>query len=124
MFSMGSKVNFEWREQIGPIITLNLFNRNFGFCFCHQKKDRCFTIRNYVFPLCSRCCGILIGIPLSIILLAFAMKLPVLVSVALVVPLVVDGMTQFFTKRYSNNYLRFITGCMFSIGLLFIMWGV
>ena len=123
MFPMGSKVNFEWREQIGPIITLNLFNRNFGFCFCHHKKDRCFTIRNYVFPLCSRCFGILIGILITIFFIAFSIKLPLLICPVLVVPLILDGATQSLTKRYSNNYLRFITGCMFSVGFLLVVQG-
>ena len=120
---MDGKVNFEWRERTEPILTLNIFNRNIGVCLCHAKVERCFKIRDYVFPICSRCCGILIGIPLSIILLAIGVKLPLLVSALLIAPLVVDGMTQSFTRRYSNNYLRFITGCVFSLGLFFIVKG-
>lgn len=120
---MGLKVNFEWREQIGPILTLNLFNKNVGLCFCHQKKDRCFTIRNYMFPLCSRCFGILIGILITILFIVFAVRLSPLICLALLIPLILDGVTQSITKRSSNNYLRFTTGCMFSLGFILLGTG-
>ena len=122
-FKMGGEINLKRRERIGPILTLNIFNRNIGICLCHAKVERCFKIRNYTFPICSRCCGLLIGIPISIILLSLLANIPLIIAIFLVLPLIIDGMTQSFTKRFSNNHLRFFTGIMFSLGLFFILGG-
>lgn len=123
LLKMDGKVNFEWRKRVGPVLTLNVFNRNISLCFCHRKEERCFKIRGRAFPICSRCCGILFGIPLALLLLTIIAKLPIAIGFVLIIPLMIDGLTQSFSQRNSYNYLRFVTGSMFSLGFLLIIKG-
>ena len=118
MFKMGERVNCEWRGRIGPVLTLKLFNRNINLCFCHRKEERCFTVKDYTFPLCSRCCGLYTGIILSMILLWFFPISYSIFSILLMIPLVIDCSTQCFFNRESNNILRFSSGMLFSFGFL------
>ena len=88
---------------------------------CHRKPERSFFIKGYQFPVCSRCTGFYITlfayfiyayyffVDYNVYLLAFA--------VLLLIPTVVDGLTQLFEYRESNNFLRFITGLVGGLGL-------
>ena len=118
MFKMGERVNFEWVKRIGPVITINIFNRNMGLCFCHRKEERCFKIHNNTFPICSRCCGLYAGAMLSMILLWFFPIYFPLFCILLLFPLIIDGGAQYLFDRESNNMLRFSTGLLFSFGMV------
>lgn len=81
---------------------------------CHQLQSRSFFIRGRQIPLCSRCLGILLGFSL----------LPVYqpmhdwrVSVVFVALCLLDGVSQLWRLRKSNNLLRLCTGAGFSVGI-------
>src|SRR3974377_1343609 len=79
---------------------------------CHQRADRSFVVRGRQVPLCARCIGILLG-------LVSATFLPVSrlgFCCFLLVPLLLDGVTQYLGLRESNNSLRMITGLLFGCG--------
>ncbi|NQU87600.1 MAG: DUF2085 domain-containing protein [Mariniphaga sp.] len=94
------------------------------FVGCHRLCDRSFFIQNRQFHVCARCTGLLTGIFISAPLLLFPVKnyigylFPIFLTV-----LVVDGLTQKFHLRESNNILRFFSGFITSftfIPFLFI----
>ena len=88
---------------------------------CHKRPERTFKIRNYYFPLCARCTGIYTGI-FSLFILEYFFYLQfnitiILLAILMVIPTFLDGTTQFFNLRVSNNPLRFLTGLMAGIGI-------
>ena len=97
------------------MLHLSILNKNIGICLCHAKEERCFKIKNFTLPICSRCLGIYFGVISGIILYEFGIKIPIMFVILLIIPLIVDGFTQLFIQRFSNNPLRFITGLLFII---------
>lgn len=84
------------------------------YCGCHQIPERSFFIKGYQFPVCARCTGIVIGhffvltmAPIHI----FSKKISILM-----IPLIIDGTTQYFTRYESNNVKRVLTG--------FFVWSI
>jgi uncharacterized membrane protein len=75
---------------------------------CHQMPERSFFFRRYQFPLCARCTGILIreilSIPFIVIFHAHWQL------IFLILPMALDGSTQFVEWRRSTNLLRLVTG--------------
>ena len=93
--------------------------------FCHQMPERTFKIKGHYLPVCARCTGFYISIFTYIILAIF---IPITYSINSIVlgilfliPAGVDGTTQFFGLRNSNNILRFITGLIGGLGLIIIV---
>lgn len=84
---------------------------------CHGRADRSFFFNGHQFPICARCTGELIGILVSILIIIMCNNLPLIWSIILIIPLIIDGSIQLLTKYESNNYLRVITGFLFGIGL-------
>lgn len=87
---------------------------------CHRRPDRSFFIRGHQFPVCSRCTGIYLSIFIYVI---YAYYIPihytlyhVIIAILLIIPCAIDGTTQLFYIRESNNTLRFITGFLAGIG--------
>ena len=88
---------------------------------CHRMPERSFFFRGHQFPVCARCTGFYITlfmyfvyayffyIDYNIYLISFA--------ILLLLPSFIDGLTQLFELRESNNALRFITGLIGGIGL-------
>ena len=90
------------------------------FFMCHCRADRSFFFKGKQFPICARCTGQLIGLILGIII-AFKIKdLSWFYIVLLMLPLIIDGVTQLLTKYESNNIKRVITGILFGIGFIFL----
>lgn len=95
---------------------------------CHQRPDRCFKINGKPMNICSRCLGVYLGLLIGL-LVPFIIMGIYLISVTTllflmligIVPMGIDGLTQFLGFRQSNNYLRFITGFIAGlfIGILF-----
>lgn len=111
-----SSTNFE------PIASnLNLYS----IFICHRIPDRTFNLRGYYFPVCSRCTGLYFGISLSFILInSFFLYYTInyiLFSALMMIPTVIDGITQFFGFHESNNCLRFLTGLIAGIGLIIFL---
>lgn len=106
-----------WDKEIGPILIVNLYNQDFGFCFCHRKKDRsiCFFGLERIF--CSRCLGIIIGGIIGIFFAILGHQLDTFFSLFFLLPLIVDGLYQAVRKRESSNLKRIITGFIFGFGL-------
>jgi len=88
---------------------------------CHSIPERCFCINNHRLPICARCTGILIG-GIITIAINFILNptLNLIFSVAFIIPMVIDGTTQLFGWRKSNNSLRFLTGFLAGIGIVFL----
>lgn len=92
--------------------------------FCHQRPDRSFFIRGHQLPLCSRCTGIVIGAS-AYILYSFLIPVEynlnmVIVCILLQLPYIIDGTTQYFKIRQSNNILRLITGLLGGVGVVML----
>lgn len=95
---------------------------------CHQQPDRCFAIAGKVIPLCSRCTGFYLGLIFGLILPIFVgefltMEIEILFIIMIIAltPMALDGFTQLFGWRKSNNILRFITGFLCSLFLGFCL---
>lgn len=112
------KLQFLWDKKNGPIFNCLISNITISLCFCHRMKERSFPQKGFNI-FCSRCMGILIGGVIGIISLLFSIRVPFLFSGLILIPLIVDGVTQAFFERESNNSIRFITGLIFGFGLVF-----
>ena len=86
---------------------------------CHCKDERSFHYKGEKFPICARCTGELVGIIASLFS-CFFFQLPVWGCVLIMIPLIVDGTVQMFTKYESNNRRRFVTGVLFGYGLFML----
>lgn len=94
---------------------------------CHTIESRCFHLGGVPMPICARCTGLYAGFLVGIGLFAALRKLresaiPNWLVIALVLPLVADGITQALGLRTSGNELRFLTGLLAgSAGLAWVM---
>jgi len=86
---------------------------------CHQISSRSFSYKGYQFPVCARCTGVIIGEIIAIIML-FTIKIDLLYSFILVVPLIIDGSLQYINILQSNNIRRVMTGFLAGVGLTYI----
>lgn len=115
------KFEFKWDVHIGPLLVIRYKKMSIGFAFCHRRKDRCLNIFGYTSFLCARCTGIMIGFLLYCVISLFNLLLPPFVAFVFMVPLIVDGVSQSFNFRISNNIIRLVTGMLFTSGLLSLM---
>lgn len=86
---------------------------------CHQRAERSFTMKNYQFPLCARCTGILLSSPVGYIWY-IKKKLRMLIGVLLLIPMTIDGTIQLINIRESTNTRRLFTGMLGGMGLVFV----
>ena len=92
-----------------------------NFVGCHRLPHRSFFIGGRQFPVCARCTGMLIGYLSFPLFLLGVLPVPlawstVVWSVFLNVPAMIDGLTQAYCERESNNTLRVITGFLSGVG--------
>ena len=92
---------------------------------CHRIPERSFFIKGHQFPVCARCTGFYTGLAAYLIVHIFFkhtydIKM-LLISMILMVPVAIDGVTQYFGPRESTNNLRFITGFIGGIGLIIFL---
>lgn len=90
--------------------------RKLHITFCHRKPERSFFWKGKQFPVCARCTGIHIGYITFPLFMFNVFTLNVWWTIALILPTYIDGLTQAFFKRESNNILRVTTGLMAGIG--------
>lgn len=105
---------------------------------CHCAPERSIIISGKPI-LCYRCFGILAALQISFYLLVimktvfhidplsfFPFTLPwIIFTSLLVIPLLIDGFTQKWKWRMSNNKLRLLTGISFGIGIqIWTLWSV
>ncbi|AMD18385.1 hypothetical protein TL18_10425 [Methanobrevibacter sp. YE315] len=92
---------------------------------CHRKPERSFFIKGHQFPVCSRCTGFYTGLIVYLIFSCFYKHSydinMLLISMILMIPVAVDGLTQYFGPRESTNTIRFITGFVGGIGLIIFL---
>ena len=92
---------------------------------CHRIPERSFFIRGHQFPVCARCTGFYSGLIAYIIANRFyphEYNMEMLaISMILMIPVAVDGLTQYFGPRESTNNLRFITGFIGGVGLIIFL---
>ncbi len=84
---------------------------------CHQMPERSFFFRQYQFPVCARCCGVLIGEIIAV--LYFLKKRKVFSFIASYVCasiMFLDWFAQFTGKLKSTNTRRLITGILGGFG--------
>lgn len=112
------RVLYEWDEEIGPVVRFHSNHRTVGFCFCHRRKDRCITFFNLDKYLCARCVGIVAGVPVGIAIALMNIHFNFLLSVGFMIPMALDGLSQAVGFRESNNFLRLVTGFIFSLGFI------
>ncbi|MFK2826219.1 DUF2085 domain-containing protein [Bacillus sp. B190/17] len=91
------------------------------FMPCHRRPERSLIIKGKQFPLCFRCMFLLLGLLLSIPMAIYGALWPLPISFAIAIaaciPLLVDGFTQKWKVRMSNNVLRIVTGLLAGAGL-------
>lgn len=92
-----------------------------GHLICHGIPERSFHIKGHQFPVCARCTGLYLGafstIILTILLNPSYNPLIFILGIIMVLPTFIDGLTQYFCLRESNNTLRFFSGLIGGIGL-------
>jgi len=93
-------------------------NVKLKFTMCHQKPERSFFWKGKQFPVCARCTGIHIGyISFPIFLFSFA-TLNIYWTLLLILPTVIDGLTQAYFERESTNLIRLVTGLAAGVGAM------
>jgi uncharacterized membrane protein len=101
------------------------FKDLFIMFICHRLPERTFKIKEYYFPVCSRCTGLYIGVfSCFMYIIFFYVDYTfnfVLISLLLIIPTFIDGITQFFGLHESNNILRFSTGLIAGMGLVILI---
>ena len=88
------------------------------FTMCHRKPERSFFWKGKQFPVCARCTGIHIGYLSFPVFLFSIATLNLMWTVLLMLPTVIDGLTQAYYERESTNFLRLMTGIAAGIGAM------
>jgi len=112
-----SKIKF---QEILEILKyeISLRKENFGKKpLCNLLEERAPKFGDFVFVLCWRCTGALVGGIFGHILLFFFMiNIPLLFSVISLIPIAIDGGAQYIYKIESTNVRRFTTGFIAGLG--------
>lgn len=92
---------------------------------CHRKPERSFFIKGHQFPVCSRCTGFYLGAIVYIIynnfyFINYNFTL-LLIAFMMMIPMAIDGGTQFLGYRESSNTLRLITGLLGGVSIVIII---
>jgi uncharacterized membrane protein len=92
---------------------------------CHRIPERSFFIKGHQFPVCARCTGFYTGLALFLVYnffypIDYSLSLFIF-SIILMIPAAIDGFSQLFKMRESNNTLRFLTGLLGGIGLIIFL---
>lgn len=103
---------------------MKIGNREIKIVICHRIPERTIHIKGKPLPLCARCTGILIGALWAMLYLLFSWTnvgfFGFLVGIILMLPGAIDGFTQLFEYRVSNNLLRIVTGLLMGVGEVLI----
>ncbi|MBO4807541.1 MAG: DUF2085 domain-containing protein [Lachnospiraceae bacterium] len=83
---------------------------------CHQLPERSFSIKGYQFPVCARCCGVMVGQVFSVVTLLLRISVCVPLSMILMGIMFSDWFLQYIEVKESTNPRRFITGILGGFG--------
>lgn len=89
------------------------------YCGCHQMPERSFFVKEYQFPLCARCTGILIGHILALCAAPFYTFSYFIAWMAF--PLAIDGTIQYCFDYESNNTKRILSGILYGFAFTSIL---
>jgi uncharacterized membrane protein len=108
------------------IILFNIFN-SIPSKICNQYPTHCFEIFGTNMGLCSRCQLLYFGfLVISITNIKYIFRVNAIKAAALfvlfVLPMTIDGLTQYYNYRVSNNVLRSVTGFLGGIGIYFLLY--
>lgn len=110
---------FLWDSRAGPVLVIKYGNKRFGLALiCHREPKKCLTFLGHKSFLCSRCCGISLGVIATLVFSFFHLPISPLMGISLTIPMLLDSFSQLLGLRQSNNLLRLITGFLFSLGFL------
>ena len=82
---------------------------------CHQMPERSFTYRNYQFPVCARCTGVIISAALSFAIF-LKRKMSIRTCLLLSSVMLIDWLIQYLEIKESTNARRFVTGLIGGFG--------
>ncbi len=85
---------------------------------CHRRPDRSFFWKGKQFPVCARCTGLYLGYAVGVVLALVMGAWVSYAAILLLVPLLLDSLTQYWQWRTSTNLLRFSTGLLGGIGII------
>ena len=89
-------------------------------CNCHQRADRSLFFRGYQLPLCARCTGMAAG-HLAAFIAGFFFSFSFAIAL-LMLPMLLDGSIQHFTRYESTNFRRFATGLLYGFAFTSVLW--
>jgi len=92
-------------------------NKRIKACFCHHEMDRSYSFFGLNRYLCSRCSGILAGSLLAVLSYYTGLQIGLVTALVLMMPLVFDGLLQALSLYRSHNFIRFMSGTLFGMGL-------
>ena len=88
---------------------------------CNLRPERAPYSGAFVFPLCYRCTGVIVGIiiatPIKQEYLDLGKVSMVVLVLVLTMPMILDGILQKLKFLLSTNTRRAVTGLLFGIGL-------
>ena len=117
-------IKFTWEKEIGPSVNIWFKKYQFTLCACHRIKERSIPFFGLEKYLCARCMGVLFGSFLGLLLKLLGFQIPFIFGIFLMTPLILDGLTQAFHLRTSNNFIRMITGLLFGIACFTMSWKI
>lgn len=86
---------------------------------CHQKPERSFFYKDWQFPVCARCTGVLIG-QITAYIAFLKKKKPIKTSLIFCVAMFTDWLVQHLKIKESTNIRRIITGILGGFGFSII----
>lgn len=91
---------------------------------CHQAPSRSLWIGNYTIAVCARCFTFCFASAITGIIIYYRsyLKIKWLLGLLLIVPMVMDALTQWFELRASTNVLRILTGISGGIGFSILFY--
>lgn len=86
---------------------------------CHQLPERSFFWKQYQFPVCARCLGVIAGYIVGLIIW-FYYSIPLELCSILMAVMFIDWFLQYEEVLMSNNFRRILTGLCCGVGYLHI----
>jgi len=116
---------------LSPYFETNLMVREYQLTnsilgkICHQYPSRCFYLFGSNMGLCARCFSVYSTICIFCFLSVFfdmraSLKSKHIIALSLCIPLLLDGITQYYGLRESNNFFRLFTGFSAGMGISII----
>lgn len=86
-----------------------------GALGCHQMPERSFFIKDFQFPVCARCTGVMISAVIATIVF-LKKRLPIWICISMSSVMLFDWGIQYLNIKESTNSRRLITGLIGGFG--------